>query len=348
MKEIIIFGFGNSLSYYIDVLEKLYKILFLCDSDPNKWGKRELNDKIYEVKSPECIKEYLDTAIFVVSIHWEEIVEHLYEMGCSYVVVPMSKYPLRNDPNCYYELEQYINGDPGKWYGNRTDFDYVEYGKIVYSGWNDHLRLHFMLKRTLDYGYLPSNTSLKILDYGCGVGTLCLSALLRGYDCYGVEVEEWKYAFLKKKIGELSYPKDWKERFLIYDGNKLPFEDASFDVVFTYQVLEHVIDLEKSVREILRILKPEGFAYLHCPNYDRTYEEHYMFEFGKPLRGNKEEFKKVVKAIGADCKEVDNLNFINKDDVKKAIKLCGDYSIVDLLNDDPLSDIDFIVKKHCY
>ena len=45
-----------------------------------------------------------------------------------------------------------------------------------------------------------------------------------------------------------------------YDGVHLPFADRSFDVVFSSNVLEHVRDLPALLREVRRVLRPEGVA----------------------------------------------------------------------------------------
>lgn len=45
-----------------------------------------------------------------------------------------------------------------------------------------------------------------------------------------------------------------------YDGIHIPFQDATFDVVFSSSVLEHVNDLASVQNEIRRVLKPDGFA----------------------------------------------------------------------------------------
>lgn len=49
------------------------------------------------------------------------------------------------------------------------------------------------------------------------------------------------------------------------DIQKLPFENASFDVVFASHVMEHIPDDKKAIREIYRILKPNGIAILPVP-----------------------------------------------------------------------------------
>lgn len=49
----------------------------------------------------------------------------------------------------------------------------------------------------------------------------------------------------------------------IYDGHTLPFSDASFDAVYSSNVLEHVKDFDHIQAELARVLTAEGFA-VHC------------------------------------------------------------------------------------
>jgi SAM-dependent methyltransferase len=57
------------------------------------------------------------------------------------------------------------------------------------------------------------------------------------------------------------------------DLRKLPFSDHSFDVVYASHVLEHIDDDRSALKEIRRILKPNGIAILPVPIVaDRTVE----------------------------------------------------------------------------
>lgn len=60
-----------------------------------------------------------------------------------------------------------------------------------------------------------------------------------------------------------------------------PFEDNSIDEVFSEHFLEHVLDFEKTVREIHRILKPGGIMHFKVPHFRSSYFpwhlHHYSF-----------------------------------------------------------------------
>ncbi|HEX8575227.1 MAG TPA: methyltransferase domain-containing protein [Flavobacterium sp.] len=52
---------------------------------------------------------------------------------------------------------------------------------------------------------------------------------------------------------------------VLWDGNTMPFEAASFDVVISTEVLEHVPDPEKYLAEVRRVLKPGGIFFFTVP-----------------------------------------------------------------------------------
>ena len=59
------------------------------------------------------------------------------------------------------------------------------------------------------------------------------------------------------------------------DAHELPFEDGAFDGCVSLQVLEHVRDPRRVVREIARVLKPGGVLFVTCENYLAFREPHY-------------------------------------------------------------------------
>jgi SAM-dependent methyltransferase len=59
-------------------------------------------------------------------------------------------------------------------------------------------------------------------------------------------------------------------------GENLPFGDASFDVVYSNNVLEHTTNPALVLREAARVLRPGGTLYVEIPNYLSYYEGHYL------------------------------------------------------------------------
>jgi ubiquinone/menaquinone biosynthesis C-methylase UbiE len=92
-----------------------------------------------------------------------------------------------------------------------------------------------------------------------GCGTFVLFGLHNGYDAWGVEPEEWKREYFRKKILASNYPVKYLDHVVASVGEALPFQDESFDIVTTYQTLEHVQDVNECIQEMLRVLKPGGY-----------------------------------------------------------------------------------------
>lgn len=57
-------------------------------------------------------------------------------------------------------------------------------------------------------------------------------------------------------------------RFELYDGSRIPYDDATYDAVVSFQVIEHIQDDDHFVSELHRVLKSGGTAYLTTPNRD--------------------------------------------------------------------------------
>jgi 2-polyprenyl-3-methyl-5-hydroxy-6-metoxy-1,4-benzoquinol methylase len=100
-----------------------------------------------------------------------------------------------------------------------------------------------------------------VLDAGCGCGYGSYYLAENGArKVIGIDISEEALQFAKSH-----YIKDNVE-FERMDAVKLLFESNSFDVVVSFEVIEHVRDYERYLREIRRVLKPSGVLILSTPN----------------------------------------------------------------------------------
>ena len=116
------------------------------------------------------------------------------------------------------------------------------------------------------------------LDYGCAEGGYASALLSHGASAVvGVDVEP-------RRITEASARRISDAAFYVFDGYRLEFPDESFDGTFMNEVLEHVADEEKSLSDIFRVLKPNGYLILMSPNRWFPIEGHAVtiggFRFG--------------------------------------------------------------------
>jgi ubiquinone/menaquinone biosynthesis C-methylase UbiE len=143
----------------------------------------------------------------------------------------------------------------------------------------DFLDLKKSLKRAeLLAKYVPLDKGTKLLEIGSGFGTN-LATWLRefGIDGYGVEPTSpgFDAGFVASRILFSANGLD-PARILETPGERLPFPDATFDVVYSANVLEHTADPTKVLSEALRVLKPGGILHMEMPNFLSYFEGHYM------------------------------------------------------------------------
>jgi ubiquinone/menaquinone biosynthesis C-methylase UbiE len=122
----------------------------------------------------------------------------------------------------------------------------------------------------------------KILDVGCGIGTY-LRALKRFTSkLYGVDVEEERIneAALRLSSGQEKITPN----VFVAPAEKLPFKEEKFDVVLMNEVLEHVEDDQKAVKEAIRVLKGGGHLVIFAPNRLYPFETHGFYPPSLKLR----------------------------------------------------------------
>jgi sarcosine/dimethylglycine N-methyltransferase len=97
----------------------------------------------------------------------------------------------------------------------------------------------------------------KVLDVGSGYGAAAIY-LARTHDCHvvGLNLSERENDFARLRVSE----EELEDRVEIRQGDfhDLPFEDESFDVLWSQEALLHAVDKRKVLHECFRVVKPQG------------------------------------------------------------------------------------------
>ena len=104
----------------------------------------------------------------------------------------------------------------------------------------------------ISYVLKYKQAEIKVLDLGCGEGNS-----EEKFASYGKQVE-W-FGLDIDESPEVNARKKTEGNFYTFDGVNIPFEDNCFDVIYSNQVFEHVRYPETLLKEINRVLKPEGY-----------------------------------------------------------------------------------------
>ena len=124
-----------------------------------------------------------------------------------------------------------------------------------------------------DPNFLQSKRS--ILDDGCGPASMVYRALGFGHDAWGIDLDDQKIDLARFRVTAAGFPEQWAQRVVKADATDLPFNDQTFDVVSSCQVLEHIEHLPQALFEAVRVTKRGGWLDLRAPDYRQSYDNHY-------------------------------------------------------------------------
>ena len=142
----------------------------------------------------------------------------------------------------------------------------------------DHLALDKPLKKAALLAHFTPLQGKKLLEIGSGFGTN-LATWIKHYDLdgFGTERDAEGFGSSYKASREIFAANGLDpERIVKVTDDTLPFPDASFDIVYAGNVLEHTEDPLKVVEEAVRVLRPGGIFQAEIPNYLSYFEGHYM------------------------------------------------------------------------
>lgn len=148
-----------------------------------------------------------------------------------------------------------------------SEFDVSQYYPKEYYG-KKNIRfnpvLEFLVKKFREYraNVIIKNTTDspgRVLDIGCGRGLMLGTLKKQGWETIGTEQSEISSQYAREVLGiPVKVTTDLKS---------CNFPDNHFDAISLWHVLEHFPDPVDTLREIQRILKPNGLLLIEVPNF---------------------------------------------------------------------------------
>ena len=132
--------------------------------------------------------------------------------------------------------------------------------------------LHFNHRYVLDFAtrQCADKTDPVILDYGCGSAQTVIAGREQGLNIFGAEVFH-RGSEMRNKVAEAGLLGRFVREIKM---GVMDFPNEYFDFIFSNQVIEHVRDIDQTLQEIARVLKPAGAALHLFPSRDVWREGH--------------------------------------------------------------------------
>ncbi|MCD6594547.1 class I SAM-dependent methyltransferase [bacterium] len=159
----------------------------------------------------------------------------------------------------------------------------------------------FDIKRVKRYFRLfnpPDNGN--ILDIGCGSGLNLKYWSKQNFQLYGIDLSHRALKLALNKVVP-------RASFTVADGQNLPFDDETFDIITALGVIEHFPEPKKGFEEVYRLLKPDGKACIVLPNSFGSLGEIIGFhgtEQEQELMLTLDEWKILLQSTGLEVKKV--------------------------------------------
>jgi ubiquinone/menaquinone biosynthesis C-methylase UbiE len=130
------------------------------------------------------------------------------------------------------------------------------YARKLATGPEADIRQEFVASLRLPPAHL--NPDLKFLDVGCGPGHVARSLAASGYNVTGVDRCHSLLRIARRLGSRIARP----DRLAFHHSttDKLPFGDATFDVTYATGVIYWVEHLPETLREIVRVTRPNGMV----------------------------------------------------------------------------------------
>jgi SAM-dependent methyltransferase len=134
-------------------------------------------------------------------------------------------------------------------FGSREFFEQLD--KTLYNNYPEFATSNGFLGALFPYERYRGK---KVLEIGCGMGTMIMNWAQHGAEVTAVDLNPVAIAQTRRRFEIFGLT----GTILEMDANTLQFDDSSFDYVYSWGVLHHSPNLQKSLSELLRVLRPKG------------------------------------------------------------------------------------------
>ena len=131
------------------------------------------------------------------------------------------------------------------------------------------LQRYWHNKRFEEIAKLTEPVPGEVLDVGCadGVFTKVILENTKARKIIGVDVLESSINWAKKH-----WRTNKRMKFLVADVHKLPFNNNTFDAVFSLEMLEHIYKPRNALKEIKRVMKRGGYGIFLVPSESNLFK----------------------------------------------------------------------------
>ena len=133
---------------------------------------------------------------------------------------------------------------------------------------------------TVDFRRFPVRPGHRVLDLGCGGGRHAFEVYRRGADVVAFDLDPAELAPVTGMFGamreagaagpqasEASEAGEAGASAVSGDATAMPFGDGAFDRIIAAEVLEHILDDQRAMNELARVLRPGGLAAITVPSF---------------------------------------------------------------------------------
>jgi ubiquinone/menaquinone biosynthesis C-methylase UbiE len=139
----------------------------------------------------------------------------------------------------------------------------------------------------------------KILEVGIGAGTDFLQWVRSGAECYGIDLTQEAISHVTTLLAQHGLK---ATEVKVSDAEKIPYQDNTFDLVYSWGVIHHSPDTLKCLTELIRVTKPGGTIKVMIYNRHSLYALYmylkYAFLKGTPFKSFSEVLFNYQESLG--------------------------------------------------